>query len=306
VGISFLSKGEKMKITAQMVKELRIKTDAPMMECKKALTQSEGDMDEAEKILRVRLGKKASKAATRVAAEGIVAIHISEDKKMAVALELNCETDFVAKNADFLAFGDKVSALIASANPADVAALNGLELEAGQTVEQVRIDLVGKIGENLTVRRFNRIEAKGQVTSYVHGTKIGVLLDLVDGDETLGKDIAMHIAATKPMAMDASGVDAELIEKERAVAAAKAAASGKPEKIVTMMVEGSVAKFLKEVTLLTQPFVKDSSLTIAELLKSKGAEIANFGLILVGEGIEVETTDFASEVAAQQAAAAKA
>lgn len=295
-----------MKITAQMVKELRIKTDAPMMECKKALTQSEGDLDEAEKILRVRLGKKASKAAARTAAEGIVAINISDDKKLAVAVELNCETDFVAKNADFLAFGDKVSALVASEKPADVAALNALVLEDGKTVDEIRVALVGKIGENLTVRRFEIIEAKGEVTSYIHGSKIGVLVDLVDGSEELAKDIAMHIAATKPMALDKDGVDSALIEREREVAAAKAAESGKPEKIVTMMVEGSVAKFLKEVTLLTQPFVKDSSMTIAELLKAKGAEVASFSLTLVGEGIEVEENDFAAEVAAQQAAAAKA
>jgi elongation factor Ts len=208
----------------------------------------------------------------------------------------------VAKNADFLSFGDKVATLAATEKPADVEALKASILEDGKTVEEVRIDLVGKIGENLTVRRFNLIEAKGEVTSYVHGTKIGVLVDLVDGDETLAKDIAMHIAATKPQALDKEGVDSALVEKERAVAVAKAAASGKPEKIVTMMVEGSVAKFLKEVTLLTQPFVKDSSMTIAELLKSKSAEVASFALTLVGEGIQVEETDFAAEVAAQQAA----
>lgn len=291
------------EITAGLVKELREKTDAPMMECKKALTDAGGDLGKAEEILRVRLGSKASKAASRVTAEGVVAISI--EGSQGAILELNCETDFVAKNDDFLAFASNVALLARTGHATDVAALAGLSLADG-TVDSVRMALVGKIGENLSLRRFVRVEAKGQLYSYIHGgSKIGVLLDLVGGDAQLGRDLAMHIAASKPKSLDASGVDGSLIEAERRVAAEKAAESGKPAEIVSKMVEGAVAKFLKEVTLLGQVFVKaqDGKQTIEQLLKAKAASIESFALFIVGEGIEKKVTDFAAEVAAQQAAA---
>jgi elongation factor Ts len=293
------------EITASMVKELREKTDAPMMECKKALTEAAGDMAKAEEILRVKLGSKASKAASRVTAEGVVGIYVADDGKLAAMVEVNCETDFVAKNDDFLAFAAALAELVARHNPADVAALSALELD-GQPVEAVRTALVGKIGENMTIRRFERIAAQGAIASYVHGgAKIGVLVDLVGGDAALGKDLAMHIAASKPRALTAGEVPAELIETERRVATEKAAESGKPANIVEKMVEGAVQKFLKEVTLLGQPFVKDDKQTVEALLKSRGASVARFVLFVVGEGIEKKVSDFAAEVAAQAAAAQK-
>lgn len=292
------------EITAGMVKELREKTDAPMMECKKALTEAAGDMAKAEEILRVKLGTKASKAASRVTAEGVVAIAI--EGATGAIVEVNCETDFVAKNDDFLKLSRDAAALVVSAAPADVAALSALPLGDG-TVESTRSALVGKIGENLSVRRFARVEAKGQLFSYIHGAKIGVLVDLVGGDEQLGKDLAMHIAAGKPKALDASGVAADLIESERRVAIEKAKEAGKPEAMIEKIAEGSVQKFLKEVTLLGQVFVKaeDGKQTIEQLLKAKGASVASFTLFIVGEGIEKKVTDFAAEVAAQAAAAAQ-
>ncbi|MBK9616588.1 MAG: elongation factor Ts [Uliginosibacterium sp.] len=295
-------------ITASMVAELRAKTDAPMMECKKALTEADGDMGKAEEILRVKLGNKASKAAARVTAEGIVGTYISADGKLASIVEVNCETDFVAKNDDFLAFTKAVAELVAKQNPADVAALSALPLQDA-TVETVRTALVGKIGENISIRRFERIEAKGKVAAYIHGgAKIGVLVDLVGGEEVLGKDIAMHIAASKPKSLDASGVSADLIDTERRVAIEKAKEAGKPEAMIEKIAEGSVQKFLKDVTLLGQVFVKaeDGKQTIEQLLKAKSASIASFTLYLVGEGIEKKVTDFAAEVAAQAAAAAAA
>ena len=294
------------EITASMVKELREKTDAPMMECKKALTEAAGDMAKAEEILRVKLGNKASKAASRVTAEGIVAIHLSGDRKLASMIELNCETDFVAKNDDFLQFAAQLAEMVATANPADVAALSALQID-GKPVEEVRTALVGKIGENMSIRRFARIEAKGAVSSYIHaGSKIGVLVDLVGGDEQLGKDLAMHIAASKPKSLDASGVAQELIESERRIAIEKAREGGKPEAMLDKIAEGTVQKFLKEVTLLGQPFVKDDKQTIEALLKAKGASVGSFVLFVVGEGIEKKVTDFAAEVAEQAAAAARA
>lgn len=292
-------------ITAGMVRELREKTDAPMMECKKALTEAGGNMDKAEEILRVKLGNKASKAASRIAAEGVVAVHISGDGKTGAMAEINCETDFVAKNGDFLAFAAAVAKLAAEKNPASVDALSALPSEGG-SVDDRRKALVGKIGENVSIRRFARIEAQGRLQSYIHGgAKIGVLVDLVGGDETLGKDIAMHVAASKPKALDASGVPAEAIETERRVAAEKAAEdaakSGKaiPPEIMAKRVEGSVQKFLKEVTLLGQLFVKNDKQTIEQLLKSANASVARFELYLVGEGIEKKKDDFAAEVMAQ-------
>ncbi|MEO8384976.1 MAG: translation elongation factor Ts [Betaproteobacteria bacterium] len=292
------------EITAAMVKELREKTDAPMMECKKALTEAGGDQEKAEEILRVKLGNKAGKAASRVAAEGVVAIHISGDQKLGAIVEVNCETDFVAKNDDFLALSAKLAEMVATQNPADVTALSALVIN-GASVEETRKALVGKIGENISIRRFVRIPAKGTLNSYIHGgSKVGVLVDITGGDVTMAKDIAMHIAASKPVALSIADVPVALVEKEREIARQKAAESGKPPEIVAKMVEGSAAKFMKEVALLSQPFVKDDKLTIEALVKSKGASINAFTLYVVGEGIEKKVTDFAAEVAEAAAAAA--
>ncbi|NYT36680.1 elongation factor Ts [Allopusillimonas soli] len=288
------------QITASMVKELREKTDAPMMECKKALTEAEGDMARAEEILRVKLGNKASKAAARITAEGLIGLHIASGKQVGAIIEVNCETDFVAKNDDFIAFVNQLAQIVAEKNPADVAALNEQAMGDG-TVESTRSALVGKIGENMSVRRFQRFETENQLASYVHGGRIGVLVDF-SGSEDVGKDLAMHIAATKPKALDAAGVPAEDIATERSVAEQKAAESGKPAEIVTKMVEGSVQKFLKEVTLLSQPFVKNDKQSVEQMLKEKGAGIARFALYVVGEGIEKKSEDFAAEVAAAASA----
>ena len=285
------------EITAGMVKDLRERTDAPMMDCKKALTEAEGDMTRAEEILRVRFGNKASKAAGRVAAEGTVGISISADGKTGAMIEVNSETDFCAKNDDFLAFARDLAAVVANGKPADIAAVAALPMGTG-SVEDARTQLVGKIGENITPRRFVCVSAQGKLASYVHGSKIGVLVDLVGGDDALAKDIAMHIAAAKPKSLDASGVDASLIEAERRVAIEKAKEAGKPDEMLAKIAEGTVQKFLKEVTLLSQAFVKDDKQTIEQLLKSKGASVASFTMYIVGEGIEKVVTDFAAEVAA--------
>jgi elongation factor Ts len=287
------------EITAGMVRELREKTDAPMMECKKALTEAGGDLTKAEEILRIKLGNKATKAASRIAAEGVVAAFVQQDGKLGAIVEVNCETDFVAKNEEFLAFARSLAELVATRNPADVAGLSQLPME-GATVEERRKHLVGKIGENMSVRRFRRHEAKGRLVTYIHGgSKIGVLVDVVGGDETLAKDIAMHIAASKPLALSREEVSADVVQKERDIASAKAAESGKPANIVEKMVEGAVQKFLKEVTLLGQPFVKNDKQTVGELLKSKTASVAAFTLYVVGEGLEKRKDDFAAEVMAQ-------
>jgi len=285
------------EITAAMVKELRERTDAPMMDCKKALSEAEGDMARAEEILRVRFGNKASKAAGRVAAEGTVGISISADGKTGALVEVNSETDFCAKNEDFLKFVNELAAVIAASNAADVEAVSALPMR-GATVEETRAQLVGKIGENITVRRFVRPVAQGKLASYVHGSKIGVILDLVGGDDVLAKDIAMHIAAAKPKSLDASGVDASLIEAERRVAIEKAKEAGKPDAMLEKIADGTVQKFLKEVTLLSQTFVKDDKVSIEQLLKSKGASVASFTMYTVGEGIEKAVVDYAAEVAA--------
>jgi elongation factor Ts len=293
-------------ITAGMVAELRGKTDAPMMECKKALTEAEGDMVKAEEILRVKLGNKASKAASRIAAEGIVALYISADRKLGAIVEVNSETDFVAKNDEFIALAKGCAELVATQNPADVTALSVLPMGEG-TVESTRSALVGKIGENMSIRRFVRFEATGALTSYVHGgSKIGVVIDVVGGDEQLAKDLAMHIAASKPKSLDASGVSADLLDTERRIAIEKAREAGKPEAMLEKIAEGTVQKYLKDVTLLGQVFVKaaDGKQTIEQLLKSKSASVAAFSLVVVGEGIEKKVDDFAAEVAAQAAAAA--
>ena len=295
------------EVTASMVKELRERTDAPMMECKRALTEAAGDMNKAEEILRVKLGSKASKAASRITAEGVVAIHRSGDDKLGAMVEINCETDFVGKNSDFLKLASDCAALVVANNPADVTALSALPLGDG-TVESNRTSLVGKIGENMSIRRFVRVEAKGRLASYVHGgAKIGVVVDYLGGDEQLGKDLAMHIAAAKPKALDASGVAADLIESERRIATEKAREAGKPEAMIEKIVDGSIQKFLGEVTLLGQVFVKaeDGKQTIAQLLKSRGASVAGFDLYVVGEGLAKRSNDFAAEVAAQAAAAAQ-
>jgi elongation factor Ts len=293
------------EITAGMVRELREKTDAPMMECKKALTEAAGDLDKAEEILRIKLGNKASKAAGRVAAEGMVAVYIANDGKVGAIVEVNSETDFVAKNDEFRAFTNALAELVAKRNPSDVAALSQLPI-AASTVEERRKSLIGKIGENMSVRRFVRHESKGRLASYIHGgSKIGVLVDVVGGDETLARDIAMHIAASKPLALSREDVSAEVVQKERDIAAAKAAESGKPANIVEKMVEGAVSKFVKDVTLLGQPFVKNDKQTVADLLKAKSASVAAFTLYVVGEGIEKRKDDFAAEVMAQVGQAEK-
>lgn len=290
-------------ITAAMVKALREKTDAPMMECKKALTEAQGDAAKAEEILRVKLGNKATKAASRITAEGIVAVYISDDAKTGAILELNSETDFVAKNPEFQQMAKDAVRLVAEKAPADVAALLELDLN-GKPLEQVRKDLVGKIGENMSFRRFVRMQAKGKLHNYVHGgSKIGVLVDVIGGDDEVAHDVAMHIAASKPKALDKDGIEASLIEAERRVALEKAREAGKPEAILERIAEGSVQKFLKEVTLLNQPFVKDDKISVGQLLKSKGAQVGGFTLYVVGEGLAKRNEDFAAEVAAQQAAA---
>jgi len=287
-------------ITASMVAELRAKTDAPMMECKKALTEAEGDMARAEELLRVKLGSKASKAASRVTAEGVISVFISGGNGALV--ELNCETDFVAKNDDFLAFSKKVAELVVKHNPADVAAVAALELD-GATVDTVRSALIGKIGENVSIRRFARYETANKLTSYLHGTRIGVIVEYDGSDEQVGKDVAMHIAAMKPVSLSSSDVPAELIAKERSIAEQKAAESGKPAEIVAKMVEGTVQKYLKEVSLLDQPFVKNDKQTVEQMLKAAATSVKGFTMFVVGEGIEKRTDDFAAEVAAQVAAA---
>lgn len=291
-------------ITASMVGELRARTDAPMMECKKALTEADGDLGRAEEILRVKLGNKAGKAASRITAEGVVSSAVVNGN--GALIEVNCETDFVSKNDAFLAFVGALAGLVAEHNPADVAALSALPLSQegfGPTVEEVRKGLIGKIGENMSFRRFKRFEGSS-LASYLHGSRIGVVVEF-DGDATAAKDVAMHVAAMKPVSVTSADVPAELIEKERTVAAAKAAESGKPADIVAKMVEGSVQKYLKEVSLADQVFVKaaDGKQTVAQMLKAANTNVKGFTLYVVGEGIEKKVDDFAAEVAAQVAAA---
>jgi elongation factor Ts len=300
-------------ITASMVAELRGKTDAPMMECKKALTEADGDMVRAEEILRVKLGSKAGKAAARVTAEGVIVLGTSADAS--AMLEVNCETDFVTKNDSFLALANAAAALVAQHNPPDVAALSALPYSQdgfGPTLEDVRKGLIGKIGENMTFRRFDRPAAGTLIASYLHGTRIGVLV-AYQGDHTAAKDVAMHVAAMKPVSLSSDQVPAELVERERSVAAAKAAedaavatAAGKPvqsEEIVKKRIEGGVQKFLKEVSLFNQAFVKNDKQTVEHMLKAAGTTVTGFTLYVVGEGIEKRVDDFAAEVAAQVAAA---
>ncbi len=291
-------------ITASMVAELRARTDAPMMECKKALTEADGDLTRAEEILRVKLGNKAGKAASRITAEGVVAAAVVGGA--GALIEVNCETDFVSKNDAFLAFVNALAGLVAEKNPADVDALSALPLSQegfGPTVEDVRKGLIGKIGENMTIRRFKRYEG-GKLVSYLHGTRIGVMVEF-EGDDVAAKDVAMHVAAMKPAALSSAEVPADLVAKERKIAEEKAAESGKPADIVAKMVEGSVQKFLKEVALLDQVFVKaaDGKQSVGAMLKDKATTVKSFTLYVVGEGIEKKVDDFAAEVAAQKAAA---
>ena len=300
-------------ITASMVAELRGKTDAPMMECKRALTEAAGDMLKAEELLRVKLGSKAGKAASRVTAEGVVTSCI--DGNVGALLEVNCETDFVTKNDSFLALAQAAAELVAKHNPADVAALGALAYAQdnfGPTLEDVRKGLIGKIGENMTFRRFKRIDSGAKVANYLHGTRIGVLVEF-EGDETAAKDVAMHVAAMKPVALTSADVPAELIARERSVATAKAnedrkvaEAAGKPvqsDEIVVKRIEGGVQKYLKEVSLFNQPFVKNDKATVEQMLKTAATTVKSFTLYVVGEGIEKKVDDFAAEVAAQVAAA---
>jgi elongation factor Ts len=296
-------------ITAAMVGELRGKTDAPMMECKKALTEADGDMARAEEILRVKLGGKASKASARITAEGVVATYIAGG--IGAIVEVNSETDFVAKNDDFLALAASAAKLVAEKNPADVAALLALPV-GDKTLDEVRAALIGKIGENMSIRRFQRFETGAKLASYLHGARIGVIVEFDGADEQVGKDVAMHIAAMKPVSLSSDQVPAELIEKERSVAklkaeedAAKAVAEGKPAQsaeILAKRLEGSVQKYLKEVSLLNQAFVKNDKLSVEQMLKAAGTTVKSFTMYVVGEGIEKKQDDFAAEVAAQMAA----
>ncbi len=302
-------------ITASLVAELRGKTDAPMMECKRALTEADGDMEKAEEILRVKLGSKAGKAASRITAEGVVVSVV--EGNLGAMLEVNCETDFVTKNDSFLALANGAVGLVAKHNPADVAALGALAYSQdgfGPTLEDVRRGLIGKIGENMSFRRFKRFASGAQVANYLHGTRIGVVVEF-EGDTTAAKDVAMHVAAMKPVALSSADVPAELVAKERSVAAAKAAedaakaiAENKPvqsAEIVAKRVEGGVQKFLKEVSLFNQAFVKNDKTTVEQMLKAAGTTVKAFTLYVVGEGIEKKVDDFAAEVAAQVAAAQK-
>ncbi|MES2978203.1 MAG: translation elongation factor Ts [Pseudomonadota bacterium] len=302
-----------MAITASMVAELRGKTDAPMMECKKALTEADGNMEKAEEILRVKLGNKAGKAASRVTAEGVVATHM--EGGIGAMVEINCETDFVTKNDSFLALTKAVAEGIVKHNPSDVAAIGAMPFSMdgfGPTIEDVRKGLIGKIGENMSVRRFKRFDSGAKLASYLHGTRIGVVVEF-EGDETAAKDVAMHVAAMKPVSISSAEVPAELVAKERSVAAAKAAedaskaqAEGKPvqsPEIVAKRIEGGVQKYLKEVSLFNQAFVKNDKQTVEQMLKEKGTTLKSFTLYVVGEGIEKKVDDFAAEVAAQIAAA---
>ena len=284
------------EITASLVKELREMTDAPMMDCKKALSEVDGDLQKAEELLRVKFGNKASKVSSRVAAEGLISIAISDNGKQGAILETNSETDFCAKNDEFVNFTHRVANVILESNPADIDALKSVSID-GSSVEETRSNLVGKIGENISLRRFIVGTASGKFHSYLHGGKIGVILDLDGGDDELGKDIAMHIAASKPKALDESGISQDLIDAEKRVAIEKAKEAGKPEEMLEKIATGTVNKFLKDVTLLNQAFVKDDKQTIQNLLDSKGAKIHNFTLFVVGEGIEKVESDFAAEVA---------
>jgi len=291
-------------ISASMVMELRQRTGLGMMECKKALTEAEGDLVKAEELMRIKSGAKASKAAGRVAAEGIVGAFVAPDAKTGAMIEVNCETDFVSRNDDFIGFAKKLAQFVAQQKPADVTALAALPLDGG-TVESVRQALVQRLGENISLRRFERFATTGRIAQYLHGGgRIGVTVEFDGADDAVGRDIAMHVAAgaapgaIRPVAVSRNEVAPDLIEKERTIYTAQAAESGKPADIVAKMVEGRVNKFLAEVTLLGQPFVKNPDETVEKYLKSKSATVKSFALYVVGEGIEKKKDDFAAEVAA--------
>lgn len=287
------------EVTAGMVKELREMTGLGMMECKKALTETDGDMNAAEDLLRIKSGAKASKAAGRIAAEGVVGAYISADGKYGALVEVNCETDFVAKNEDFINFSKNVAELIATKNMTEIAPLSDAVLPSGETVEATRKALVMKLGENISIRRCERHATQDQLVSYLHATKIGVMVDYVGGDEALGKDLAMHIAASKPMCVSKEQVSTDVLEHERKIFTAQAADSGKPANIIEKMVDGRIAKYLAEITLLGQPFVKDTEQTVEKLLTKKSAKVNGFTMFVVGEGIEKKSENFAEEVKAQ-------
>ena len=290
------------EITASMVKDLRELTGLGMMECKKALEESGGDLKKAEELMRIKSGAKASKAAARVASEGAVGMHVSADGKLGAMVEVNCETDFVAKNPDFAAFAKALAELVATASPADVAALSALPL-GGKTVEETRQALVQKIGENITVRRFERVQTAARIAHYVHGVKIGVMVEF-EGQDAVGKDVAMHIAFAKPRFLSRDQVSPEALAGERTIIEARARESGKPPEIVAKMVEGGIGKYLGEITLLGQPFVKDDKLTVEKMLAAAASKVLSFRFLVVGEGIEKKQSDFAAEVAAMTKTAA--
>ncbi|MDE2387525.1 MAG: elongation factor Ts [Betaproteobacteria bacterium] len=287
------------EITASMVKELREMTGLGMMECKKALAETNGDMKAAEDLLRIKSGAKASKAAGRIAAEGVIGAYISADSQCGALIEVNCETDFVARNEDIINFAKNLAGLIATKNITDVAVLSDAVLSGGETVETARKALVMKLGENISIRRCGRHETQGQLAYYLHGTKIGVMVDYTGSDETLGKDLAMHIAASKPMCVSKEQVSADVLEHERQIFTAQAAESGKPSNIIEKMVDGRITKYLAEITLLGQPFVKDPEQTVEKLLAKKSAKVSSFTMFVVGEGIEKKSENFAEEVKAQ-------
>jgi elongation factor Ts len=289
-------------ISASMVKDLRELTGLGMMECKKALEESGGDMKKAEELLRIKSGAKASKAAARVASEGAVGMHVSADGKLGAMVEVNCETDFVAKNPDFAAFARALAELVATANPADVAALSALSI-GGKTVEETRQALVQKIGENITVRRFERLQTGSRIAHYVHGVKIGVMVEF-EGQDAVGKDVAMHIAFAKPRFLSKDQVSPDAIAGERTIIEARAKESGKPPEIVAKMVDGGINKFLAEITLMGQPFVKDDKLTVEKMLAAAQSKVLSYRFLVVGEGIEKKQSDFAAEVAAMTKTAA--
>lgn len=289
-----------MAISAAMVKELRERSGAGMMECKKALVETDGDIEAAIELMRKSGQAKADKKAGRVAAEGLISVKVTADAKAVAIAEVNCETDFVTKESDFMAFVDNVGARVLSDNPDSVEALSAMAVtDGGKTIDETRQELISKIGENMTVRRFERFDAAGSISSYKHGVRIAVIVDLENGDDELGKDIAMHIAASRPSCISEADVDQALLDKEREIFSAQALESGKPANIVEKMVEGRIKKYLKEITLMGQPFVKDPDQTIEQLLKSKGATVHRFVRMEVGEGIEKKVENFAEEVAAQ-------
>lgn len=287
------------EITASMVKELREMTGLGMMECKKALAETDGDMKAAEDLLRIKSGAKASKAAGRIAAEGVIGAYISADGKCGALVEVNCETDFVARNEDIITFAKNLAELIATKNLTEITALGDASLSSGETVEEARKALIMKLGENISIRRCGRHATQGQLAYYLHGTKIGVMIDYTGGDETLGKDLAMHIAASKPMCVSQEQVSADVLAHERQIFTAQAAESGKPANIIEKMVDGRIAKYLAEITLLGQPFVKDPEQTVEKLLTRKSAKVSSFTMFVVGEGIEKKSENFAEEVKAQ-------